>query len=154
VKDRPAPTPAEVEAIAKLTRALGENPRDRGSLSSAFSQIVAGKGDLIFKALFDAQRGPDGDEASAIASTMSLLEALMDTSPGVGGYLMGRLYPIARRRYFHHTCDAIELWMDASRSDELADNLSKLANEGCGPKLQATYEAWAAHIRNSRKRTE
>ncbi|MDI3288315.1 hypothetical protein [Polyangium sp. 15x6] len=151
MKNRAAPTPAEVEAIAKLARTIGENPRDRESLSLAAEQIATGNGELVFNGLFDTQRGTDGDDASAINGTMSLLESMMGTSPGVGGYLMARLYPIARRRYFHHTCDAIELWMADSTSEELAENLSRLAKEGVRPVLRRSYEAWAAQIRQFRK---
>ena len=57
----------------------------------------------------------------------------MDANPGVAGYLMARLYPIAARHHLNHIGDAIGLWMRAGAGDDLAENLTRLANEGVGP---------------------
>ena len=62
----------------------------------------------------------------------------------VSSYLMARLYPIARHRYLHAVFDRIGLWMGDKANDDLAESLTRLANEGVRPQLQKTYRAWAA----------
>jgi hypothetical protein len=87
-------------------------------------------------------------------AAMPLLETMMDASPGVGGYLMATLYPIAARRKLNHINDAIGLWMVNSTSEELAESLTRLAKEGPRPSsLRRIYAAWAENIRKSHGRT-
>jgi hypothetical protein len=134
----------------QLARALAGAPRRAVLLSSAAQQIADGKGELLFAALLRVLQGPGGDETSAVVATMPLLEAMMDESPGVAGYLMARLYPIAARRRLHHTYDAIDLWMHETTSDDLAESLTRLADEGVRPRMRARYQEWAARIRSAR----
>jgi hypothetical protein len=101
-----SPTSTEVGTIIELARTLSEHPRDHESLSSAAHQIASGKGNLVFEALLDEQRHRTPDEDSAITTMMSSLEAIMDTSASVGGYLMAKLYPIACRRDWPN-CDGV-----------------------------------------------
>ena len=148
------PTPDAIETIAKLARSLRETPCDRPSLSSAAEQIGDGKGRLVLKALLEAQGGSDSDEKSAVIATMPLLETMMDASPGVAGYLMATLYPIAARRKLNHINDTIGLWMVNSTSEEVAESLTRLANEGTPPSsVRRIYAAWAENIRKSHRRT-
>ncbi len=142
--------PHELEAIAQLGRALRDDPRNRASLSLAAAQIESGRGEHLFKALLDARREGEADEEAAVLATMTSLDAMMRIDPGVAGYLMARLFPVAGRRYLHQVADAIDLWIDASTSAELADTLTRLANEGVRPLLRKRYEAWSAKIRQSR----
>ena len=103
--------------------------------------------------MLEAQREGGDDEPAAIVAMMSSLEAMMDASPGVAGYLMARLQPLAGRRRLHATYDGIELWMAESRSDALAESLTRLAGEGVRPLMRKRCEAWAARIRGGRPRS-
>jgi hypothetical protein len=147
------PTPDQMETITKLVRTLCETPHDHASLSSAAEQIANGNGNLVLEALLKARGGSEFDEKSAVIATMPLLETMMDASPGVAGYLMARLYPIAARRKLNHIDDAIGLWMVNSASEELAESLTMLANEGTRPSsLRRIYAAWAENIRRAHGR--
>jgi len=99
----------ELDRIAALARSLRDDSRDAASLSSAAELIADGHGRLLFEALLEAQRDGVDDEDTAIIATMSLLENMMDENPGVAGYLMARLHPVAERRYLQATRDGIEL---------------------------------------------
>jgi hypothetical protein len=83
---------------------------------------------------------------------MTSLETMMRTNPSGAGYLMARLFPIAGARYLHHIADAIDLYLVASTSDDLAKLLTRLAKEGVRPRLQKRYEMWALQIREARQR--
>jgi hypothetical protein len=147
----------EIEAIAKLARKLHEAPLDRASLSLAAALIADGRGDVLLKALLDPQWDElAGDiatkEKSAITATNRLLETMMSASPGVAGYLMLKLSPLARRHHMSHISDGIDLHISASASEELAESLMLFASEGFGPPRRKHYEDLAANIRENMKR--
>lgn len=143
--------PSEIEAIAWLGRSLRDNPRGPASVSLAAEQIKGGHGERLFKELLNARREVEADEDTVVIATMTALEAMMSVNPGVAGYLMARLFPVAGRRYLHSIADGIDLWIDASTSADLADALSRLAHEGVRPLLRKRYESWAAKIRESQR---
>ncbi len=145
------PEPQLLTRIAALARSLCDDPRDAATLSSAAEVIAEGQGRLLFEAVLEARKDPmaDNDDA-AIVATMSSLEKMMDANPGVAGYLMARLHPIAGARYLHATCEGIELWMWHSTSVDVAESLMRLVHEGVRPRLRKNYEKWADRIRKQR----
>jgi hypothetical protein len=130
--------------MAELAHALSTAPHDRESLSSAAQQIAGGNGRILFEALLERQQVCGGDQDMVVAFTAALLERMMDARPGVAGYLLARLMRIARQ---HNVYDGIGLALGSNPTEELADNLMRLASEGFGPRLRTWYEACAADIR-------
>jgi hypothetical protein len=147
--------PLEAKAIDEVVLSLRERPMSRTRLASARAIIDKGNGEALFKALFDSLRSehPESEEIPAITSLMPLLESMYDLEPVVAGYLMARLRPVASRRFFHNVADAIDLYMVSSTSEELAETLLRLAEEGVRPRLQKLYASWAAAIRGEVART-
>jgi len=138
-----------VEAMARLGRALRDDPRNRASVSLAAEHIRCGHGERLFQQLRGPRHEDGSDDDAELISMMTALEAMMDTDASVAGYFMARLFPIVGRRYLHAVADAIDLWLDASTSVPLADALTALAAEGVRPRLRKRYEGWAAKIRRT-----
>lgn len=141
------PDAQELEAVAALARSLNNDPLGITALSEAAERIAAGQGRPLFDALLATWRHNE-DEDAAVVAMMGSLEKMMDVSPGVAGYLMARLHPVAGRRYLHSTRDGIELWMWESRSPDVADSLMRLAQEDVRPRLRESCEEWATRIRS------
>ncbi len=141
----------ECEIISTLIKKFIDCPDDKEVLSSVAVYIDAGMGAQIFNMLLNKGLDAEKRKEIQIVKTMSFLEKLMDISPVIAGYLMGRLYPMAGKMHLHEVCDAIELWMHANKDENLAGSLMKLANEGVRPLLQKRYIAWATRIRENTK---
>jgi hypothetical protein len=87
-----------------------------------------------------------------VLSVMTMLESMFDDAPAVGAYLMARLYKLAAHARDHETRMAIGLWIEGSKSNEVAEVLRKLASEGIRPMLVKRYLQWAEDLESSTQR--
>ncbi|QRK09683.1 hypothetical protein JQX13_06010 [Archangium violaceum] len=135
-----------LDRIRLVASALLGNPHDDGVLSEAMQIINEGCGSALFDALRD-QVGLHAENHERVRRIMSLLEVIMDVKPGLSGYLMGRLYPFADRKYAHEVYSSIGLWMCHSDEAAVADALGVLSSEHVRPALRRRYQEWADAIR-------
>jgi hypothetical protein len=114
-------------------------------LARAKAIVQRGDGPLLADGLFGKVRG-GSDQDRAVQDTMKVLEAIANSDPDLGIYLMTRLCPRARDLYMHNVCDAIELWINANPSKALIALLQRdLLNEPDAD-MRGRYQDWIALI--------
>ncbi len=119
-------------------------------LAAAAACIAAGQARAVIAAMVAARRADGDDLDGAITAVMCALEALMARHAVIGGPLMAHFYPVAGARMHHHVCDAIDLWMVASRERALAAALRAMliadGRAGLRASMRRRVEAWADAI--------
>lgn len=134
--------PAEARALAHALTGTSPGPQ---LWASAATACVAPEGHALLQALLAvATERPERREA--IAATMTTLEGWMETHPEVAAPLMAWLYAEAQATYLHEICDAIELWLDACRAPEAAEQLTRLATTWAEHPLHARVTRWATEV--------
>jgi hypothetical protein len=136
-------TQARQEELERVVEGLARTSPLKEATVSARHFIESGQGLALFETLFKAS-GDSSEER--MAGTMTVLERVIDVAPGVGAYLMARLYRV--RSKAHHIRDSVNVWMSHLRSDDAALCLEKLAAE-LGPGGAAICREWVRSIRHN-----
>lgn len=131
--------------LQEIVDGLCNGPVRLSSLQLAAEQVAAGNGASLFTALSRRIKAETPEGESNLRQLLEVLARVVDGHPGVGMYLMGRLYRITGNE--HDVANSIELWADASHSLQSAESLERLAAE-LGPGLNRRFSAWAQKIRN------
>jgi hypothetical protein len=118
---------SNADNLNDATEAMQTGSFEQATLRSINVVVSSGNGSsLICEVLFRA-RSAGNDEARAIQQLMRNLEALAVVSPTSARLLMATLWPAASRLHLHDVCDAIDLWIANGMSDELKQQLLRVA---------------------------
>jgi hypothetical protein len=135
--------------LQQLARQIAAEPTDSQHLDVAAAQIMSGRGKLVYEELYRIVEEPGREHT--LSTLMQLVESIMSVREDVGAYLMGRLYVHAGSSHAHDVYNAIELWMNDSRSPDVAQALLRLASEQGRPRLKRLYKLWADSIERRRR---
>lgn len=136
--------PSSAADLQRIAQQIAAEPTDSHHLDDAAKQIMSGRGKSVFEELYRIVEGPAREPT--LSMLMQLVESIMSVREDVGAYLMGHLYAQAGRSHAHDVYHAIELWMNDSRSPEVAHALRRLASERGRPRLRKRYQLWAESI--------
>ncbi len=101
---------------------------------------------LLLDGLVRSVRASGMSDADAIAAAMTMLESVQSREPLLVARLMALLYPRADNHYLHEICDAIELYMDASKRRQ---NLFWISHSGYGTRRDVHGHKLARRCRDT-----
>lgn len=138
----------DLDLCRAIALSLRESPTKAETLVEADRLISSGSGRALFDTLVANESTEQEGRRLVAQHLMPILEQIIDSSPRVGAYLMGRLYPLAGRTC-HEVYNGIELWMNSLATPEQAEVIARLASETSGPSLRRRYLEWSSHIRQT-----
>lgn len=97
--------------------------------------------ELVERLIMECRKLAD-NRGDAVRYVQDKLEVLAETDQLFALTLMTHLYRSANELYAHDVCDAIELWMEHCKSDELRQRLTPLVMREEDQNIRKHFTAW------------